>query len=60
MNLVVSKCKCIVVQGCMSVSQTAEDGKDRLIHYCYPGGLLGQLQVSFSLMVDLSLIDIEH
>jgi hypothetical protein len=44
----------------MSVSQTAEDGKDRLIHYCYPGGLLGQLQVSFSILVDLSIIDIEH
>ena len=35
----------LVIQGCFSVSQTAEDGKERLIHYCYPGGLLGQLQV---------------
>jgi len=35
----------LVIQGCFNVSQTGEDGKNKLIHYCYPGGLLGQLQV---------------
>jgi len=35
----------LVIQGCFSVSQTGDDGKERLIHFCYPGGLLGQLQV---------------
>ena len=35
----------LVIQGCFCVSQLAEDGKEREIHYCYPGGLLGQLQV---------------
>jgi len=35
----------LVIQGCFSVSQTGDDGKERLIHNCYPGGLLGQLQV---------------
>ena len=38
----------LVIQGCFSVSQTGDDGKERLIHNCYPGGLLGQLQVGVS------------
>ena len=35
----------LVIQGCFIVSQLGDDGKEREIHYCYPGGLLGQLQV---------------
>lgn len=35
----------LVVEGCFSVSQLGEDGREREIHLCYPGGLLGQLQV---------------
>ena len=34
----------LVVDGCFSVSQVGEDGREREIHLCYPGGLLGQLQ----------------
>lgn len=34
----------LVVQGCFTVSQKL-DGKEQEVHLCYPGGLLGQLQV---------------
>ena len=34
----------LVIQGCFLISQLGEDGKEREIHNCYPGGLLGQLQ----------------
>ena len=37
----------LVVQGCFIVSQQGEDGKEKELHHCYPGGLLGQLQVSW-------------
>ena len=39
----------LVVQGCFIVSQQGEDGKEKELHHCYPGGLLGQLQVSWGL-----------
>ena len=35
----------LVVAGCFSVSQKSEDGKEKEIHLCYTGGMLGQLQV---------------
>ena len=37
----------LVVEGCFSVAQLGEDGREREIHLCYPGGLLGQLQVGY-------------
>ena len=40
----------LVVQGCFIVSQQGEDGKEKELHHCYPGGLLGQLQVSWGLL----------
>ena len=35
----------LVVEGCFSVSQKNDEGREQEIHLCYPGGLLGQLQV---------------
>jgi len=35
----------LVIEGCFSVSQKNEEGKEQEIHLCYTGGLLGQLQV---------------
>ena len=35
----------LVVAGCFTVTQRSDDGKEREIHLCYTGGLLGQLQV---------------
>jgi len=35
----------LVVAGCFTVSQRNEEGREREIHLCYTGGLLGQLQV---------------
>jgi len=35
----------LVIEGCFSVSQKDDEGKEQEIHLCYTGGLLGQLQV---------------
>lgn len=35
----------LVIEGCFSVSQKDDEGKEQQIHLCYTGGLLGQLQV---------------
>ena len=35
----------LVVDGCFSVCQKNEEGREQELHLCYAGGLLGQLQV---------------
>ena len=36
----------LVIDGCFSVCQKNEEGREQELHQCYAGGLLGQLQVS--------------
>ena len=35
----------LVIDGCFSVCQKNEEGREQELHQCYAGGLLGQLQV---------------
>lgn len=36
----------LVIDGCFSVCQKNEEGREQELHQCYAGGLLGQLQVT--------------
>ena len=38
----------LVIDGCFSVCQKNEEGREQELHQCYAGGLLGQLQVTLS------------